>query len=181
MHRIRSRRSGLSLQENCRTIVKKEKQMTAEQSADASFSKPLNWRSIDWTAVREVVRRLQMRIAKATQSGKHRKAQSLQWLLTHSWAAKLLAVRTVTANKGAKTPGVDNKLWRTDKQKLHAALNLKRHGYKPLTTQALHPEEEWQIAPTEHPHHARPRHASALRARASPHSRDCGRPQLLWF
>jgi RNA-directed DNA polymerase len=114
-----------------RTIVKKEKQMTAEQSADASFHKPPNWGSIDWTTVRELVRRLQMRIAKATQSGHHRKAQSLQWLLTHSWAAKLLAVRTVTANKGAKTPGVDNKLWRTDKQKLHAAINLKRHGYKP--------------------------------------------------
>ena len=72
-----------------------------------------------------------MRIAKATQSGKHRKAQSLQWLLTHSWAAKLLAVQTVTSNKGAKTPGVDNVIWRTDKQKLHAAINLKRHGYKP--------------------------------------------------
>ena len=72
-----------------------------------------------------------MRIAKATQLGKHRKAQSLQWLLTHSWAAKLLAVHTVTGNKGAKTPGVDNVIWRTDKQKLHATINLKRHGYKP--------------------------------------------------
>jgi RNA-directed DNA polymerase len=111
--------------------VKKEKQMTAELSADASFNQPLNWRSIDWTAARQLVRRLQMRIAKATQSGHHRRAQSLQWLLTHSWAAKLLAVQTVTTNKGARTPGVDNKLWRTDKQKIQAAINLKRHGYKP--------------------------------------------------
>lgn len=72
-----------------------------------------------------------MRIAKATQAGRHRKAQALQWLLTHSKAAKLLAVHRVTTNRGAKTPGVDNVLWRTDRQKLQAAINLKRHGYRP--------------------------------------------------
>jgi len=72
-----------------------------------------------------------MRIAKATQAGDHRKAQSLQWLLTHSRAAKLLAVHRVTTNRGAKTPGVDNVIWRTDRQKLQAAINLKRHGYRP--------------------------------------------------
>jgi len=111
--------------------VKKEKQMTAPLGADASFNPPRDWKAINWTAIRQQVRRLQMRIAKATQLGKHRKAQSLQWILTHSWAAKLLAVQTVTSNKGARTPGVDNVIWRTDKQKLHAAINLKRHGYKP--------------------------------------------------
>jgi RNA-directed DNA polymerase len=72
-----------------------------------------------------------MRIAKATQAGQYRTAQALQWVLTHSRSAKLLAVHRVTTNRGAKTPGVDNVIWRTDQQKLHAALNLKRHGYKP--------------------------------------------------
>jgi RNA-directed DNA polymerase len=72
-----------------------------------------------------------MRIAKATQAGRHRRAQALQWLLTHSKAAKLLAVYKVTTNRGAKTPGVDNVIWRTDRQKLQAAINLKRHGYRP--------------------------------------------------
>jgi RNA-directed DNA polymerase len=72
-----------------------------------------------------------MRIAKATQAGKHRKAQALQWLLTHSRCAKLLAVRRVTTNRGAKTPGVDNVIWRTDRPKLQATFNLKRHGYRP--------------------------------------------------
>jgi len=72
-----------------------------------------------------------MRIAKATQAGKHRKAQALQWLLTHSRTAKLLAVHRVTTNRGAKTPGVDNVVWRSDRQKLQAAINLKRHGYSP--------------------------------------------------
>src|SRR5882672_516078 len=107
-------------------------QMTVEQSTDASFTPPpLAWKTIDWSRIRQKVRRLQMRIAKATQAGQWRKAQALQWLLTHSRTARLLAVHRVTTNRGAKTPGVDNVIWRTDRQKLHAAFNLKRHGYRP--------------------------------------------------
>jgi RNA-directed DNA polymerase len=106
--------------------------MTVERSTDASLTPPpLSWKAIDWPQVRQEVRRLQMRIAKATQAGCHRRAQALQWLLTHSRSAKLLAVHRVTTNRGAKTPGVDNVIWRTGKQKLHAAFNLKRHGYRP--------------------------------------------------
>ena len=115
-----------------RTNENEGKQMTVEQSTDASLAaSPSDWANIDWASVRQTVRRLQMRIAKATQAGDHRKAQALQWLLTHSRAAKLLAVHRVTTNRGAKTPGVDNIIWRTGRQKLQAALNLKRHGYKP--------------------------------------------------
>ena len=105
--------------------------MTVEQSTDASFDQPTDWRSINWTAIEKLVRRLQVRIAKAVQASKHRRVNALQWLLTHSRAAKLLAIRRVTTNRGAKTPGVDNVIWRTDKQKLHAADNLRRRGYKP--------------------------------------------------
>jgi len=108
--------------------------MTAPKpfGADASLTPPLlTWKTIDWSRVRQEVRRLQMRIAKATQAGKHRKAQALQWVLVHSRSAKLLAVHRVTTNRGAKTPGVDNVIWRTDRQKLQATFNLKRHGYSP--------------------------------------------------
>src|ERR1700726_175768 len=105
--------------------------MTAPPGADASFDPPRNWKAIPWTALRQQVRRLQVRIAKAFKKGNYRGASALQWLLTHSRAAKLLAVRRVTTNRGAKTPGVDNLIWRTDKQKLQAADNLKRHGYRP--------------------------------------------------
>jgi RNA-directed DNA polymerase len=106
--------------------------MTVEGSTDASSTPlPLTWKTIDWPRVRQEVRRLQMRIAQATQAGQRRKAQALQWVLTHSRSAKLLAVHRVTTNRGAKTPGVDNVRWRTDRQKLQAAFNLKRHGYKP--------------------------------------------------
>jgi len=113
--------------------------MTVAQSTDASLTPaPHHWSAINWPQVRQVVRRLQMRIAKATQAGRHRKVEALQWLLTHSRAAKLLAVHRVTTNRGAKTPGVDNVIWRTGKQKLHAVFNLQRHGYIPQPLRRLY-------------------------------------------
>src|SRR6266849_1476213 len=122
--------------------------MTVEQSTDASFDRPIDWKSIDWKAIEKLVRRLQVRIAKATQVGKHRRVKALQWLLTHSWAAKLLAVRRVTTNRGAKTPGVDNVIWQTDKQKLQAADNLKRRGYKPKPLRRFYiPKKNGKLRP----------------------------------
>jgi len=108
----------------------------------------MTWKSIDWPHVRQQVRRLQMRIAKATQAGQHRKAQALQWVLTHSRSAKLLTVHRVTTNRGAKTPGVDNVRWRTDRQKLQAAINLKRHGYRPRPLRRLYiPKPNGKLRP----------------------------------
>jgi len=46
--------------------VKKEMQMTAPLGADASFNQTKDWKTINWMAVRQQVRRLQVRIAKAT-------------------------------------------------------------------------------------------------------------------
>jgi RNA-directed DNA polymerase len=56
------------------------------------------------------VKELQMRIAQAVREKKHRLVKSLQWLLTHSFYAKLLAIRRVVTNKGKNTPGVDGAL-----------------------------------------------------------------------
>ena len=55
----------------------------------------------------------------------------MQWTLTHSFAAKAIAVKRVTTNEGKKTAGVDKVLWSTDKAKYEAILSLKRKGYKP--------------------------------------------------
>jgi RNA-directed DNA polymerase len=106
--------------------------MTVDLLAGASSNKAPDWEAVDWPKVGRDVRRLQLRIAKAIRAGKHGKAKALSWLLTHSRSAKLLAVKRVTENKGAKTPGVDNKLWRTHRQKYAAVQNLKRRGYRPL-------------------------------------------------
>ena len=89
------------------------------------------WQSIDWKAAQSEVRRLQVRIAKAVQEGKRGKVQALQWILTHSFHAKTLAVKRVTSNKGRKTPGVDGVLWRGARAKWQAACSLRRHGYRP--------------------------------------------------
>ncbi len=91
-----------------------------------------DWQAINWRNIEQQVCRLQMRIAKSFREKKYSKAKALQWLLTHSHQAKLLAVRRVVKNKGAKTPGVDKIIWTTSKQKIQAALSLRRRGYQPL-------------------------------------------------
>lgn len=90
------------------------------------------WNDINWCHVQAQVRRLQTRIVKATQVGKHRKAKALQWLLTHSFSGKALAVKRVTENQGKNTPGVDNIIWKTPRAKTNAIESLKQRGYSPL-------------------------------------------------
>jgi len=92
------------------------------------------WNFIPWDKVKSIVRSLQRRIAKAISEGYRNKAKALQWLLTHSYAAKLLAVKRVTENSGKNTPGVDGVLWKSPTIKLKAAKSLSRKGYivKPL-------------------------------------------------
>ncbi len=95
----------------------------------ASSAYPTKWSAIDWQTVKSHVRRLQMRIAKAIREKRHGKAKALQWLLTHSFYAKLLAVKRTTENRGGKTAGVDGIIWKTSLQKMQAAKSLKRRGY----------------------------------------------------
>ncbi len=97
-----------------------------------------NWNAIDWLKVERSVKSLQRRIAKAIREGKHGKAKSLQWILTHSFHAKLWAVKRVTENKGKRTPGVDKIRWKTPNHKLSAAKSLVRKGYKALPLRRLY-------------------------------------------
>ena len=110
----------------------KDKHSTTEKSEKLSDSAKLEhqWKTIDWTKVEAVVNRLQVRIAKATLEKKHNTVKRLQYLLTHSYSAKLLAVKRVTTNNGKKTPGVDGILWITPAEKMRAALSLTDKHYK---------------------------------------------------
>lgn len=90
----------------------------------------LEWHQIDWSKANQNVKKMQARIVKATQEGRWNKVKSLQWLLTHSFSGKALAVKRVSENNGKNTPGVDGKTWSTPKSKTKAILSLKRHGYK---------------------------------------------------
>lgn len=110
-------------------------------SAGAS-SAYTDWKTIDWPTVIVQVRRLQLRIAKAFREGKHNKVKALQWILTHSFFGKLLAVRRVVQNRGARTPGVDGIVWKTSKQKMEAALSLKRRGYKTRPLKRIYIEKK---------------------------------------
>ena len=56
----------------------------------------VTWDGINWAEIKRQVRRLQTRIVKATQAGKHNKVKALQWLRTHSFSGKALAVKRVT-------------------------------------------------------------------------------------
>ena len=89
------------------------------------------WEEIDWQKARAYVKKLQMRIVKAQKEGHYSKVKSLQWLLTHSFYAKALAVKRVTSNSGKRTSGVDHELWLTPQAKFNAISKLNRRGYRP--------------------------------------------------
>jgi RNA-directed DNA polymerase len=107
-------------------------------TACAAFGSETTWHGIDWTAVHRRVKRLQARIVKATQEGRWNKVKALQWLLTHSFSAKALAVKRVTENQGKKTPGVDGETWSTPEVKTQALESLSRKGYQAQPLRRVH-------------------------------------------
>ena len=105
--------------------------MSTPMSVPAFSHPPLGWHTINWYLVHRQVRGLQVRIAKATKQQQWRRVKNLQRMLVRSFAAKALAVKRVTENRGKATPGVDGELWSTPESKWNAIERLKRNGYKP--------------------------------------------------
>jgi RNA-directed DNA polymerase len=99
----------------------------------ASSREPQDWHAIDWRRIERNVRTTQKRIAKATQEGDWRRVKALQRSLTHSFAARALAVRRVTENQGKRTAGVDRAIWGKPESKWRAISQLKQQrGYRPM-------------------------------------------------
>lgn len=107
-----------------------------------------HWQDIDFANAEKCVKKLQMRIAKAVKERKWGKVKALQWTLTHSYYAKVLAVKQVTENRGKRTSGVDHELWDTPDGKLKAIGKLKRHGYRPLPLRRVYiPKKNGKLRP----------------------------------
>ncbi len=79
--------------------------MTANQQfAGAASHDKIEWHAIKWQTAHQEVRRLQARIVKAQQEGRHGKVKTLQHLLTHSFSGKVIAVKRVTENYQWRNP-----------------------------------------------------------------------------
>ena len=108
--------------------VQHSKTLCSENRTDRNLAS--QWNSIDWKTIEFRVNRLQTRIAKATHNEKWNLVKRLTYLLTHSYSAKLLAVRIVTQNHGKRTAGVDGQLWTTTSEKMQATLSLSDQHYR---------------------------------------------------
>ena len=108
----------------------------------SSISYALEWNQIDMTLIKRKVKKIQMRIAKAVRNNKYRLVQKLQYLLTRSFYAKILAVKRVTSNSGRKTPGIDGVKWNTDRRKLKAIFSLNWKSYKSLPLRRIYIEKK---------------------------------------
>ncbi len=101
----------------------------------------LQWDKIDWRKVQANVNRLQTRITKAVLQGKWNLVKRLQYLLTHSLHAKLLAVHEICQNKGKRTAGIDGEKWTTPQAKIEAALNLSDKNYRAIPSRRVYIEK----------------------------------------
>jgi RNA-directed DNA polymerase len=90
------------------------------------------WDQANWLHIQVEVKRLQVRIAKATREGRWGKVQALQRLLTRSHSGKMLAVKRVTENRGKRTPGVDGKIWSSPAARWNGMTSLRHHGYRAM-------------------------------------------------
>lgn len=70
---------------------------TSEKLSDEAMLSA-QWKNIDWHKAEQEVNRLQIRIVKATQQKNYNAVKRLQYLLTHSFYAKALAVKRVVTN-----------------------------------------------------------------------------------
>src|SRR5205823_10363391 len=100
--------------------------------AGAVCHQAVDGHALKWHKAHSLVRRLQARLVKAPQAGRWGKVRALPRLLTHSFSAKMLAVKRVTENQGKRTPGVDGVIWETPEHTAQAVTTLRQHGYRTL-------------------------------------------------
>lgn len=110
--------------------TKFERTANLDEQSINSKKAALMWEAVAWVKVEEFVNKIQTRIAKAMVNGNTKLVRELQRMLTHSYYAKLWAVKKVTGTKGKRTAGADNEKWDTPRKKYLGAMKLKQEGYK---------------------------------------------------
>ena len=103
--------------------------------------KKVKWKQINWEQAETYINRLQIRIVKAVKENKWRLVKRLQYLITHSFYGKAVAVRRVISNKGKNTPGIDGIVWKTDKEKEEAIRTLETKGYRASALRRIYIEK----------------------------------------
>lgn len=74
-----------------------------------NYDVQLDWYQIEWPKAFDKVIKIQNDIVVAYESRDFSKVKVLQNNLVNSFAARCIAVKTITTNKGKDTPGVDKK------------------------------------------------------------------------
>jgi RNA-directed DNA polymerase len=132
------------------------KQMTAIETmaqamiidAGAPARAEPEWLQADWIRIGAEVKRLQVRIAKATLEGRWGKVKALQHLLTRSHSGKMLAVKRVTENRGKRTPGIDGKIWSSPAAKWKGVQSLRQRGYRAMPLRRVYiPKSNGKMRP----------------------------------
>ena len=84
-----------------------------------------NYYNINWKQANEKLLIRQYEILKAFRAGDKNLVLKKQYELTRSFAARAIAIRKITSNKGKNTAGVDGITLSTSKQKMEYILKLK--------------------------------------------------------
>ena len=108
----------------------KSRYSAVDAKGKRSISPKELWTNIDWNKAFRSVKSLQRRIVAAIKENRWGKVKSLQWILTHSFYSKVIAIRRVTENRGSRTSGIDGQKWDTNLSKGKAVSILNRRGYK---------------------------------------------------
>ena len=83
-----------------------------EFSTVSNLDKRNGWHQIDWRKTEGKVKDLQEKIVIATEKKDFKEVYRLQWVLIQRFESQALAIRKVITNKGGKTAGTDEIVWK---------------------------------------------------------------------
>lgn len=96
-----------------------------------------SYQDIDWRRCQDELLQKQQHLVEAYRAKQNRIVKNLQRQIVTSFAARALAVRRVTNNKGGQTPGVDGAKWPDPNSRLRAVEQLRNLTQNPNSYRAL--------------------------------------------